>query len=129
MKYLWRKPFVGLLIAFFVGTCSGYARFWDSHKSNTRSASITFANEVRFNNGTTLPAGTYKMEVPEGSQSPVVSFSKDGKVMATAKAKLISENKKNPYTEVDSSARGKVQQVNTIRPGGWEEVLRFNPAK
>jgi hypothetical protein len=129
MKYLWRKPFVGLLIAFFVGTCSGYAHFWGIHKSNTRITNVTFANEVRFNNGSTLPAGTYKMEVPDGSQSPMVSFSKEGKVMATSKAKLVNENKKNPYTEVDSTTRGQVQVVNAIRPGGWDEVLRFNPAK
>ena len=61
---------------------------------------------TKFNNGGTLPAGTYRMEVPENSQTPAVTFLQDGKVMATVKAKVVTEQKKNEDTEVDSVARG-----------------------
>ena len=123
MENLGRKPFIGLLLALLVGTCLGYAR-----KSSSRSTNVTFTTQAKFKNGTTLPAGTYKMEVPEGSETPVVLFSKDGRVMATTKAKLINEEKKNPYTEVRSTIQGHSQMVNEIDPSGWNEVLRFTPS-
>jgi hypothetical protein len=68
------------------------------------------------------------MEVRENSQTPDVTFYKDGKVMATVKAKVVTEQKKNAETEVDSITQGNAQEVTAIRPGGWEEELIFGSA-
>jgi hypothetical protein len=68
------------------------------------------------------------MEVPGDSQTPTVTFSRDGKVMATVEAKVVTEPKKNEGTEVDSVTEGDAQVVLAIRPGGWDEALIFGSA-
>jgi hypothetical protein len=65
------------------------------------------------------------MKVPENSQTPDVKFYKDGKIVATVKAKVVPEQKKNAETEVDSVTEGNAQEVTAIRPSGWEEKLVF----
>jgi len=80
---------------------------------------------TKFNNGTTLPAGTYRMEVPENPTTPAVAFVQDGKVVATVEAKVVTEQKKNNATEVDSVTQGDAQVVRAIRPGGWTEEIDF----
>ena len=69
-----------------------------SHKSTERGTNLTFAYLMKFRNGDTLPAGAYRMEVPEDSQTPEVTFSQDGKVMATVKAQVVTQPKKNEDT-------------------------------
>jgi len=127
MKMPDRISFAGLVAALLATTCLGYAS-WGFHKSSERGTDVTFAYATRFKNGDTLPAGTYQMEVPKNSQTPDVTFYRDGKVMATVKAKVVAEQKKNGGTEVDSVTRGNAQEVTAIRPGGWEEELIFESA-
>lgn len=128
METLRTKPFIGLVAAMFVTACVGFAHSWSLHKSSDRTTDVDFSTLVKFRNGKTLPAGTYRMEVSENSPSPIVTFSQDGEVKASSKAKLVSQEKKNPYTEVESTLSGNAQLVTEIRPGGWNEVLLFGPA-
>jgi len=119
-----KKLMAGLVAGILATACMGFAH-GSSRRQAERATNVTFANTMKFQSGETLPAGTYRMEVPENSTTPDVSFSKDGKVMATARAKVVSQEKKNNNTEVDSVAQGKVQAVKVIRPQGWEEKLVF----
>ena len=120
-----RKLFIGLVAAFLVPFGVGFAHSWGFHKASDRTATVTFSDKMELGNGTTLPAGTYQLEVPENSPTPQVEFAQDGKVMATAQANVVNQSDKNPYTEVDSVKRGDTQMITTIRPGGWHEILRF----
>jgi len=115
---------VGTLATILVTACFGFAA-GGSHKSQERKTDVTFSTTTKFNNGTTLPAGTYRMEVPDNSPTPAVTFAQDGKVVATVEAKVVTEQKKNDATEVDSINQGDTQVVRAIRPGGWTEELVF----
>ena len=115
---------VGLGAAVFTLSCLGLA-MGSSHKPAERGTDVTFTSQTRFNNGDMLPAGTYRMEVPENSPTPNVKFTQYGQVKATVRAKIVPQQKKNDQTEVVATTRGKSQVVTQIRPGGWEESLDF----
>jgi hypothetical protein len=125
MQMVSRKSFVGLVVAILATTCLGFA---GSHKSSERATTVDFASTTKVSDAVTLPAGTYRMEVPENSQTPAVTFSQDGKVMATIEAKVVPEQKKNGQTEIDSVTQGNAQVLTAIRPGGWDEELVFGSA-
>jgi tetraacyldisaccharide-1-P 4'-kinase len=127
MQMLRRKLFVGFGTAVLTLTCLSFAS-GKSHQSSDRAKDVTFGATSKFQNGATLPAGTYKMEVPDNSQTPNVTFSQNGKPMATVQAKVVTEEKKNSETEVDAVAQGSEQAVTAIRPAGWNEELTFGPA-
>jgi hypothetical protein len=126
MKMKFGKFIVGLVSTVLAATCLGFAG-GKSHKSE-RATSVEFANTMKFNNGDTLPAGSYRMEVAEGSQTPDVTFVHDGKTVATEKANVVPENVKNQETEIDSVAQGDAYLVRAIHPDGWNEELTFGPA-
>lgn len=142
MKMLGRRSFAGLVAALLATACLGFAS-WGFHKSSGRGTNVTFPTMAKFNNGATLPAGTYWMEVPKNSQTPEVKFYKEdvqnvegggtdttevgGKVTATIKAEVVTQPRKNAATEIDSVARGDAQLVKAIRPKGWNESLTFGP--
>ena len=122
-----RKSFVGFVVAILATTCLGFAA-GGSHKSKERAISVTFSKTAKFNNGTTLPAGTYRMAVSENSPTPAVTFSQHGKLMATTEAKVVTEQKKNEETEIDAVIQGDTEVVTAIRPAGWDEELTFGSA-
>lgn len=122
-----KKLFAGFVVAILATTCLGFAA-GGSHKSSERGTDVTFSSKTKFNSGDTLPAGTYRMEVPESSQTPAVTFSQNGKVMATIEAKVVNEQKKNGGTEIDSTTEGDAQVLTAIRPAGWDEELIFGSA-
>lgn len=124
MQKLGRKSFVGFVVAILATTCLGLAA-GGSHKSRERGTDVTFSSTTKLNNGSTLPGGTYRMEVPENSQTPSVTFSQDGKVMATVEAKVVTEQKKNEDTEIDGVTQGDAKVLTAIRPAGWNEKLVF----
>ncbi len=78
------------------------------------------------------------MEVPENSKTPEVTFYQEnedpsvgfhvGKAMATVKAQMVAQQKKNAHTEVDSVTSGNAQLVKEIRPAGRDEILLFASA-
>ncbi len=119
-----KRLLVTLGVAVLSVTCLGFGA-GSAHRSSQRATNVTFTNTTKFQNGTTLSAGTYRMEVPESTQSPQVTFYKDGKAMATVNAKVVDEQKKNDNTEIDSVTKGDVQQLTAIRPNGWHERLVF----
>ncbi len=112
------KSIVGVLAAILLSACFVLA-------SSDRRTTINFAETAKFQDGAVLPAGTYRMAVPENSQTPTVTFSKYGKVIATANAKVVTEPKKNSRTEIDSVTKGNAQLVTRIRPAGWDQALIF----
>jgi hypothetical protein len=122
-----KKFLAGLASAVLATACLGFAA--RGHKSSERGTNVTFSNTSRLKDGTTLPAGTYRMEVPEGSTTPKVEFYRNGKVIATANAKVVNETRKNSTTEVDSVKQGNEQVVTAIRPSGWNERLEFGNAQ
>jgi len=98
-----------------------------------RGVNLTFVSNMTFNNGVTLPAGTYRMQVPENSRTPEVEFYKEHPITqdwdrnpsATVEAKVVAQQHKNSRTEIDSVQRGDAQLIRVIRPKGWEESLHF----
>ena len=128
MKIQRRRLLVGSAATFLVPLCMAFVAFGASHKASDRATSVTLGEKMELANGKTLPAGTYRVEMPADSQTPVVRFSQDGKVVATANAKVVSEGNKNPYTEIDSVKQGDATEITTIRPAGWHEILKFNTA-
>lgn len=138
MQILGGKSIAGLVAATIAVTCLGFAA-GASHKSPHRGTEVTFSSLTKFQNGDTLPAGNYWMEVSENSQTPEVTFYKeynnqylmtqvDSKPIATVKAKAVTRNEKNQNTEVDSVMDGNAQMVTAIRPAGSHETLIFGPA-
>ncbi len=128
MKFFAKNTFALLAAVFLTTTCLAFGA-WGSHKSSaSRATDITFENTMKFNNGVSLPAGTYRLSVPNNQQTPEVTFSQDGKVVATEKANVVDEQKKNDATEIDSTTQGDAQQLNVIRPSGWNEELVFGNA-
>jgi len=117
---------LGLVVLVLMTASLSFARLWGEHKSSDKSANITIASVMALSNGNVLKAGSYHLEVPEDSQAPEVSFYKDGKVVAKAPAKVVAENQKNPYSEVDSIKQGNKDVITEIRPGGWAEKLVFS---
>jgi hypothetical protein len=124
MRNRGRILFVGALATILVTACFGFAA-GGSHKAQGRKADVTFSTITKFKNGTMLPAGTYRMEIPENSQTPAVTFSQNGKVVATVEGKVVTEQRKNDATAVDTVSQGDGQLVRSIRPGGWTEEIDF----
>ncbi len=125
MRSQFVKSFIGLAAAVFFAAPWSFAGWWGSHKSEDRSTHVTIFAAEKLGNGPVLPAGTYRMEVPENATKPEVAFYKDGKLVAQAQANVVTSTNKNPYTEVDSNKVGSQQVITTIRPGGWAESLMF----
>ena len=125
MRMLTKARIVALGVAILGVACLGFGSEM-THKASDRGTNVTFYSRSRFNAGVTLPAGTYRMEVPQNTQSPQVMFYKDGKVMATVTAKMVDESKKNSDTRIDSVTKGNAQQITSISPNGWREKLLFN---
>ncbi len=123
MYSLGRKSVVCLAAAILGTTCLAFGS--NGHKRSDRSTEITFSSTTKFNNGDTLPAGTYDMRVPKDTTSPNVTFYQDGKAVATVKGQVVNEQKKNDTTEVDSTTDGTAQKVTAIRPNGWQEEIDF----
>jgi hypothetical protein len=130
MKFFAKNTFAYLAAVFFTATCFAFGS-WGSHKSSaSRATDITFENNMKFSDGVSLPAGTYRVSVPNNAQAASITFSQDGKVVATEKAKVVDEQKKNDTTEIDSTTQGNAQELTAIRPSGWQEEIVFgNPGQ
>jgi hypothetical protein len=126
MDTLSRRSLVGFVVAIFATACLGFAA-GSSHKSQARGTDVNFGEAVKLKNGDTLPAGTYRMEVAENSQTPTVTFSQDGKVKATVEAKAVPQQNKYDETECDIDTQGNAEVLTAIRPQGWDEELLFAP--
>jgi hypothetical protein len=126
MQMLGRKSFVGFVVAIFATTCLGFAA-GSSHKSRERGTDVNFNQTIKLKNGDTLPAGTYRMEVPENSPTPVVTFLQDGQVKATIRAKVVTQQQKNDETECEIDNQKNAELLTAVRPQGWEEEILLAP--
>jgi hypothetical protein len=124
MQVLNRKSFAALGVAILASTCLGFGS-WRFHKSSDRATDVTFESTAKFNNGATLPAGTYQIEIPKDSPSPAVTFYQNGKAVATIKANVVAQEKKNEGTAIESVTQGNTELVTTIQPDGWKESITF----
>lgn len=122
------KSALGLAAALLMTASLSFAHLWGTHKSSAKSANITFDSPMTLANGKTLDAGSYRMEVSPDSPAPEVTFYKDGKSVAEAPAKVVTEDQKNSHTEIDSTRQGSDNVINEIRVSGWSENLVFNNA-
>ena len=120
------KSAFGLAVAVLMTASLSFARFWGGHESSVKSTRITIASNMTLANGKVLKAGTYLVEVPIDAKAPEVKFDRAGKTVAEAQAKVVTENQKNPYTEVESSKQGNDNVMTAIAPGGWSEKLVFD---
>jgi hypothetical protein len=126
MQMLGRKSFIGFVVAIFATTCLGFAA-GSSHKSRERGTDVNFNQTIKLKNGDTLPAGTYRMEVPENSPTPVVTFLQDGQVKATIRAKVVTQQQKNDETECEIDNQKNAELLTAVRPQGWEEEILLAP--
>lgn len=125
MRNQFVKSLIGLAAAVLLAAPWSFAGWRGSHKSGDRSTHVTLSTAEELGNGPVLPAGTYRMEVPDNATKPEVAFYKDGKLVAQAQAQVVTSTNKNPYTEVDSRKAGSQQIITAIRPVGWTESLVF----
>ncbi len=115
MKRAW-KLLLGMTIALLCAAALGVAK----------SDQVNIIYETRVGNGPTLKPGVYKLAVINDPQSPKVQFYQNGKRVAEVPAKLVSQSKKNPETEVYYNTVGKDDHVLTeIRLNGWTENIMF----
>jgi hypothetical protein len=128
MRILGTKTLGGMVVALLSVASLGLAS-WGIHKSKSteRGTSVTIVDTLQLKNGSTLPAGDYRMDVAENTKTPDVSFYKDGKVIATTRATVVAEQKKNSETEVDYVKKGGANRLTEIRPSGWYKALLFTP--
>lgn len=113
----------GSVLACVVAAGFGFAAPMKDHHTN-----ITFYTTMKFQNGVVLPAGTYRMQVPEDTKTPSVTFLQNGKVKAQVPAQVFSGQNKNENTQVSSVASGNSQLVKSISPSGWTETITFGPS-
>ena len=135
MKMPGKRLFGALAVAFLASTCLAFGSWF--HTSSDRKTDVILAFSTKFKNGDVLPAGEYQMDVAKNSQIPNVKFYKiytdpytsetqvGNKVMATVKAKVVTEDQKNPTTEVVTDKHRNGQMMKSVRPAGWEEKLVF----
>jgi len=94
-----------------------------SHKSNTKTVGIDIASPMELPNGKFLQPGSYKLEVPVNDSSPEVIFYRNGKEVARDAAKVVSQPRKNPDTQLSSTQHGNSQVIDSISPAGWQSQL------
>jgi hypothetical protein len=87
---------------------------------------VTFDNDIKVNN-TVIKKGTY--EVRFDDQTGQLSIVKNGKVLATAMAKLEPRSKKANDFQLRSTGSGDEAQMLGVTFGGWDkDVVLTNAA-
>lgn len=102
-----------------------FGRSWSLHRSPMKTTEIHVANKAKVGDNLILEPGSYRMQLDPSSQSPEVVFYKEGKEVGRTQAKAVSEERKNPSTEMSLVQQGDLGVVTEIRPGGWKEKLEF----
>jgi hypothetical protein len=94
------------------------AASWFSHNSSVKSTNVDILYKTNLGNGTTLNAGTYKLEIPLTSKSPELKFYQNGKLVASVRAQVKSEATQPSATEVEYTRKGGAEQITEILPSG-----------
>lgn len=96
------------------------------HHSSQKSADIDLIQTTTFPNGPTLKAGSYKVTLVNGSNTPELEFYQDGKRLGEAPVKLIEQDKKISETEVFADTKDDHTQVVTeMDLSGWTQKIVF----
>jgi hypothetical protein len=119
------KCALGVAASVVLVACLGFAGSWGMHKSSAKSTNFIIASAMKLPNGEVIQPGTYKLEVPENSQSAEATIYQDGKLIAKSPVNMVAEQQKNPDTEVESTHQGDVDVINEIRPQGWTTKVVF----
>lgn len=109
-----------LLALFAAGllTC-GAASAKDSHR-------ITLFDPMQLN-GTTLPAGKYKVTWEQQNPEATVTFTSGKKIIATAKGKIVEREKSADFSGVVSNTNPDgTKNLVEIRFGGSKEAVVFD---
>ena len=67
--------------------------------------------------------GSYRLEIPLNTKTPNLKFFQNGKLVATAPARVKSETHKADSTEIHYRHEGKTQYITEVVPGGMKEAL------
>ena len=99
------------------------------------AASTSLAHEVniggaaRLGNGSSIEAGTYRIEVIKNQDSSDAVFYHDNEEVARAPVTLVNETSKARQTEVWSELRDDGRVITQIRLHGSKEALVFEPVE
>ena len=99
------------------------------------AASTSLAHEVniggaaRLGNGSSIEAGTYRIEVIKNQDSSDAVFYHDNEEVARAPVTLVSEPSKARRTEVWSNVQDEGRVITQIRLQGSKEALFFEQAR
>jgi hypothetical protein len=110
------KSLLGAVIAVFFVSALTFAK----------SAHINILYRGELGSSVTLLPGNYKMVVNPLATTPSVAFYQNGKLVGTARVRVVTEARKNSQTEVFYSApRNKLRGITQIDVSGWKDKLVF----
>ena len=96
---------------------------WFSHNSSIKSTNVDIVYNVKLESGKVLQQGSYRLEIPLNTKTPNLKFFQNGKLVATAPARVKSETHKADSTEIHYRHEGKTQYITEVVPGGMKEAL------
>jgi hypothetical protein len=96
-----------------------------SAKSHNKSTTIEIVQSAQVPNGPTLQPGTYKVTVLGDSDTPLVGFYQDGKLVGQAAAQLVEQGQKSPNTEARTDNSGGSSVLTEIDVNGWTKKIEF----
>jgi hypothetical protein len=120
-RFLFSTLLAAIAVPLFTGLTFGLS--WFSHNSSTKSTQVDIVYNSKLANGMTLQPGSYKLEIPLNTQTPVLKFYQDGKLVASVPAKVKPKSEKAPSTEVDYRDQGGSHIITSVEPGGLSESL------
>jgi hypothetical protein len=108
----------GVLALGLVLGLSGFVRADGVHKMNVSILSDTSLN------GTAIPAGNYKITWTEDNAAASVTLTRNGKVVAEAKGKVVEAKSPAAYSAIVSRKDGKgVDSIAEIQQQGTKTIL------
>jgi hypothetical protein len=122
---------LGLAVVLAMAVCPTFARSTSPQGSSKEKSFHVQLDAAKLSNGTLLKAGDYILKITENTPSPEIEFYRNGKLVAKTQAKVVTQPRKNDYTAVETSPKGKAKVITAIYPDGWPErlVLTNSPAR
>jgi len=115
MKHNCVTAFLGACIVALFAVSLGLA------KTTTKTIQIVYP--ARIADGTVLKPGTYRVKLNTASQTPTLDFYQNGRQVAQAPVKLVSEQAKNTQTQVLYNAGGKTEVITEIDFNGSNQRM------
>lgn len=95
--------------------------------ARTKSADVDIYQPTQVA-GTTLQPGTYNVTVNPNGSTATVSFSRNGKQVATATGSVVQLQKKAANTSVTTNASGSTATISQINFEGSTTSVSFTPS-